>query len=264
MPQTVMVVDDDESLIGSLAHELATDGYRLVAARSADAACGVAQKVVPDAIVLGEPTEATAVVLLDAIRSAAQPFDPETVVVVLSPTGAAVEVLCAFEHGADDVVPRSVEHPELRARLRALLRRERSRQPDDVLCAGELEVDTRARLVLVAGQAVSLTRLEFALLVCLAREPDRVFERGELIRQIWGYPDNSRTRTLDSHACRLRHKLAVDGERRWVHNVWGVGYALVDVCSADDRRALRRRRARRSAASDWLPQASMPTLVGSR
>jgi DNA-binding response OmpR family regulator len=262
MPYTVMVVDDDESLIGFLANELAADGYRLAAARSADAACGVAETIAPDVIVVGEATDpAAAVALLDAIRSGAQPFDPETVVVVLSPTSGAVDVLRAFEHGADDVVPRSVEYPELRARLRALLRRERLRRPDDVLSVGELEIDTRTRLVLVAGQAVPLTRVEFALVVCLAREPDRVFEKDELMRHVWGYPHDSRTRTLDSHLCRLRHKLAVNGERRWVHNVWGVGYALINTSPANDRRALRRRRAIQSAGSDWLPQSSGPGLA---
>jgi DNA-binding response OmpR family regulator len=262
MPHTVMVVDDEESFVGSLANELAADGYRLAAARSPDAACAVAENIAPDVIVLGTASDqAATVALLDAIRSGAQPFDPETVVLVMSSTDAAVDVLRAFEHGADDVVPRSVEYPELRARLRAHLRRERSRRPHDVLCVGELEIDTRTRLVLTAGQAVSLTRAEFALLVCLAREPDRVFTKDELMRAVWGCPHDSRTRTLDSHLCRLRHKLAVDGARRWVHNVWGVGYALINTSPADDRRALRRRRATQSARSDWLPQGSGPKLA---
>ena len=79
----------------------------------------------------------------------------------------------------------------------------------------------------IDGQAVDLRRQEFELLVHLAREPQRVFRKDELLRALWGYRSSGTTRTLDSHASRLRRKLDLDGDRRWVINVWGVGYRLI-------------------------------------
>ncbi len=69
--------------------------------------------------------------------------------------------------------------------------------------------------------------MEFELLLCLAREPTRVFTRKELLRSVWGYGSGGSTRTVDSHASRLRRKLALDQTQRWVVNVWGVGYRLI-------------------------------------
>jgi DNA-binding response OmpR family regulator len=92
---------------------------------------------------------------------------------------------------------------------------------------GTLEVDPAARTVLLSGRRVELSQREFALLRTLATDPTRVFTKDELLRNVWGYRALGSTRTLDSHACRLRQKLARDGER-FVVNVWGVGYRLVD------------------------------------
>ncbi len=93
--------------------------------------------------------------------------------------------------------------------------------------AGELEVDPAAREVRLRGARVVLSQKEFALLRALVADPTRVFTKEELLRSIWGYRAAGSTRTLDSHACRLRQKLGVDGDR-FVVNVWGVGYRLVD------------------------------------
>jgi DNA-binding response OmpR family regulator len=81
-------------------------------------------------------------------------------------------------------------------------------------------------VVLLAGEPLGLTQREFTLLCHLAVEPARVFTKDELLQELWGMRDGASTRTLDSHACRLRHKLSEHGDRSWVLNVWGVGYAL--------------------------------------
>ncbi len=94
---------------------------------------------------------------------------------------------------------------------------------------GELHIDTAARTVDVAGRAVALSRLEFELLCQLASDPTRVFAKGELMNAVWGYTAPERTRTLDSHACRLRRKLNADGDTTYVANRWGHGYRLVDT-----------------------------------
>jgi DNA-binding response OmpR family regulator len=106
----------------------------------------------------------------------------------------------AFEHGAGDVTAKHVDYPELRARIAAQLRR----PSDEVLRVRDLEIDIRARLVLLAGQPTGLTQREFVLLGHLAREPEPLFTKADLVKPLWGYPEGCTTRTLDLHTCRLR------------------------------------------------------------
>jgi DNA-binding response OmpR family regulator len=80
--------------------------------------------------------------------------------------------------------------------------------------------------VRVGETTVELSAMEYALLTRLADEPARVFTKHELLRDVWGFRAQGRTRTVDSHACRLRHKLTASGDARWIENVWGVGYRL--------------------------------------
>jgi DNA-binding response OmpR family regulator len=136
-------------------------------------------------------------------------------------------VLRGFERGVDDYLGKPFSYPELRARIRALLHRADRRTRLGRLRVGELEVDPPAREARLRGQRVELSQKEFALLRALASDPTRVFTKEELLRTVWGFRSMGSTRTLDSHACRLRHKLARDGDR-FVVNVWGVGYRLVD------------------------------------
>jgi DNA-binding response OmpR family regulator len=96
---------------------------------------------------------------------------------------------------------------------------------------GDLELDAVARTARLRGAPLVLSQKEFALLRMLASEPVRVFTKDELLRQIWGFRHMGTSRTLDSHACRLRRKLGVHGDR-FVVNVWGVGYRLVDGVAA--------------------------------
>ena len=93
---------------------------------------------------------------------------------------------------------------------------------------GNLRVDRPSRVVTVRGEAVHLAGKEFELLSALAEDPHRVFTKDELLRDVWGYRSVTRTRTLDSHVSRLRQKLERAAGDRFVVNVWGVGYKLVD------------------------------------
>lgn len=96
--------------------------------------------------------------------------------------------------------------------------------PRESIRLGALTVDRAARCAMVNGAAVQLSKKEFGLLVTLASQPNRVFTKPELLRAVWGYPAGARTRTLDSHASRLRRKLHCAGARNVVINSWGVGY----------------------------------------
>ena len=117
-------------------------------------------------------------------------------------------------------------YDELLARVRAVLRR--SNGPRHArLAVCDLEIDLASRVVRVNGEQVQLSAKEYELLVALAEDPERVFKKEELLRNVWGFRSLGRTRTLDSHASRLRRKLGQASDTAYVLNVWGVGYRLV-------------------------------------
>ena len=139
-----------------------------------------------------------------------------------------LDLVRAFAAGVDDVQARPLSYAELRCRLLALLRRAVS--TEGVVRrrrAGDLQVDLVARSATVAGHAVELTRTEFDLLTVLSGDPKRVFSKAELLREIWGIECVTGTRTLDSHACRLRRRLHDAGGESYVANRWGIGYSLL-------------------------------------
>jgi DNA-binding response OmpR family regulator len=146
---------------------------------------------------------------------------------VLSGRAGDVDRVRGFERGADDFVAKPFVYAELRLRLAAVLRRSRLRPGRGVLRVGDLRVDPAAREVRLRGHRIELSQKEFALLRALAAEPTRVLTKAELLRDVWGYRTLGTTRTLDSHACRLRTKLGLEGDQ-FVVNVWGVGYRLID------------------------------------
>jgi len=171
--------------------------------------------------------------LISRVRSADgdTPLDAELPMLVLSGRCSDTDRVRAFDRGADDFLAKPFHYPELRGRIEALLRRADRRRRTGRLRVGELEIDPVSRTVTLAGRPVELTQKEFALLRVLAAEPTRVFTKDELLRTVWGFRSRGNTRTLDSHACRLRQKLG-SAHGRWVINIWGVGYRLVDQPAA--------------------------------
>ena len=148
---------------------------------------------------------------------------------MLSGRATETDRVRGFARGADDYIAKPFNYPELAARIAAVLRRARARREKGLLQVGELRIDPASRDVRLGERAVELSAKEFALLHALAADPTRVFTKEELLRDVWGFKLMGSTRTLDSHASRLRRKLAPVAEgRRWVVNVWGVGYRLTD------------------------------------
>jgi len=232
---TLLVVEDDDLTRGFLAEHLTADGYDVIVAGSVAGALLELERRPPDLILTDVVLpDGSGLDLARAVRAAdgiVSRVDPATPVVVLSGRDGELDRIRGFERGCDDYLVKPFSYPELRLRLRVLLRRTRRRPTAGLTRVGTLVVDPGRRTVLVRGRPVVLTQKEYALLLELLREPTRVFSKAELLRSVWGHRDLTvLSRTVDSHACRLRRKLGEHGDE-FVVNVWGVGYRLVDAAS---------------------------------
>jgi DNA-binding response OmpR family regulator len=216
---------------GFLVHHLTNDGFHVVGAGAGFEALDLAERAQPDVVVLGNPLpDASAVDVCTRIREGepGRSWDRELPLIVLDGERAdVVDRVRALERGADDYLVRPFLYDELLARIRAVLRRA-SRLERERLEAGGIVVDRATRRVTVFGEPVVLAGKEYELLCKLASDPTRVFAKEQLLRDVWGFRSLGRTRTLDSHASRLRRKLAHDGAGPFVINAWGVGYRLLD------------------------------------
>jgi len=224
MPQALLVAEPEETVGSFLVRHLADDGYDVLRAEDEETTLELVERARPDLVLVG--TE------LDVCRrlrvgEPGRSWDRAVPVIVLGePQADAVDRVRAFDRGCDDYVCRPFHYDELLARIRAVLRR-RETPPDNVLEAGEIVIDQRTRCVTVGGAFIPLPGKEYALLARLASAPTKVFTKDELLRDVWGFRSVGRTRTLDSHACRLRRRLADATETPYVLNEWGVGYRLM-------------------------------------
>ena len=220
---TIVVCEDDEATLELLCDNLTADRFEAVPAPTAADALRLCHFRAPDLLVLdvGLP-DASGLDVLREIRSAERStgrYDSGLPVIVLTGRSAEADRVRGLEEGADDYLVKPFYALELTARIRAVLRR-RGGERSGPVRVGDLEIDPSRREVRVDGKRVSLANKEYELLLALAAEPSRVFTKSELLRDVWDYKTMGRTRTLDSHASRLRRKL--DPERgRFVSNCWG-------------------------------------------
>jgi DNA-binding response OmpR family regulator len=227
---SLVVCEDDTPTLELLCDNLAADRFGVLPAPSASDALRLCRYNHPDLLLLdlGLP-DAPGLDVLREIREADglnSRFDPTLPVIVLTGRGAEEERVRGLETGADDFVVKPFRYPELRARISAVLRRGPAAR-EGACRAGEVVVDPARRKVWVGEREVTLSNKEFGLLRVLVGDPTRVFTKRELLETVWGYRGPGHTRTLDSHASRLRRKL--DPEHgRYVVNCWGVGYRLID------------------------------------
>jgi DNA-binding response OmpR family regulator len=227
---TVVVCEDDEPTLELLCDHLEADRFRALPAPSASDALRLCHYKEPDLLLLDlRLPDAAGLDVLREIRAslgATGRYDPALPVIVLSGRGTEADRVRGFAEGADDYVVKPFHVPELTARIRAVLRRRDSRR-EGPRRVGDVFIDPSRREVRVGDRQVALANKEFALLSALAAEPTRVFTKEELLRDVWGFRSMGRTRTLDSHASRLRRKLDPEAGR-YVINIWGVGYRLID------------------------------------
>jgi DNA-binding response OmpR family regulator len=232
MNQTLLIVEDDERTAEYLADNLLADGYRVAVASGA--AEGIRQIEVrhPSLVLLDLGLDdGSGLVLLDRVRSADEmtsKIDPDLPVIVISGRGSESDRVRSFGRGADDHVAKPIAYGELLGRIRAVLRRAEGRSQRGIVRHYGLTLDPVTRAVRLEGTPLHLSTMEFALLQRLVSNPDRVYSKSELLRDVWGFQSPGRTRTVDAHACRLRRKLVAVSERRWIVNVRGIGYRLTD------------------------------------
>lgn len=203
MDTALLLTDAEPETRGLLERRLPRDGFALVTPKER-----------PDLVLAGD---------VDAVD---RWVDRAPVIVLGREPAGTVDCVHAFRRGCDDYVAPPLDYLELVERIRAVLRR--SRREIEVIDAPPVRIDIATRDVRVDGVRVELAQKEFQLLACLATEPHRVFTKGELLRDVWGFRAPARTRTLDSHASRLRKKLrAASSDAMLIENVWGVGYRLL-------------------------------------
>lgn len=233
---TLVVCEDDAPTLELLCDHLEADRFRALPAPSASDALRLCHYKHPDLMLLDlRLPDASGFDVLREIRGAdgtTGHYDPDLPVIVVSGRASEADRLRGLADGADDYLVKPLYLPELAARVRAILRRRSGRRAGP-LRAGEIVVDTARREARVGERPVKLANKEFALLRVLASDPTRVFTKQELLRDVWGFRSLARTRTLDTHASRLRRKLDPQSGR-YVANCWGVGYRLIDAPADDD------------------------------
>ncbi|ANH36594.1 DNA-binding response regulator MtrA [Nocardioides dokdonensis FR1436] len=217
----VLVVDDDASLAEMLTIVLRQEGFDSRMVTRGDLAIAAFRDYRPD------------VVLLDLMLPGKDGIDvckeiraeSGVPIVMLTAKGDTVDVVVGLESGADDYVVKPFKPKELVARIRARVRRNDSTSQAESLTIGDLSIDVAGHQVSRGADSISLTPLEFDLLVCLARKPWQVFTREVLLEQVWGYRHAADTRLVNVHVQRLRSKVEHDPENpEVVVTVRGVGY----------------------------------------
>jgi two-component system alkaline phosphatase synthesis response regulator PhoP len=225
--KTILVVEDETAIAHLIRDYLEQTGFAVVLASDGNAAIQLAQAVKPALVVLdlGLPGRDGFDVTRELRRTSEVP------IVVVTARGEETDRVVGLELGADDYVVKPFSPRELVARVRAVLRRTENRQrPAEVIRAGDVEIDTTRMRVAVEGQPVELTATEFQLLATLAREPGRVFTRGQLLDAVHGVAFESYERAIDAHVKNIRRKLEPHpGAPRYLQTVHGVGYRFADT-----------------------------------
>ena len=225
----ILVVDDERLLVKGIKFNLENEGYVVDAAYDGEEAVNLARSGGYDLIILDLMMPKK-----DGLEACQEIRGFSTVpIIMLTARSEGADLLMGFESGADDYVTKPFNILELKARVRALLRRANLTAPAEsagqVLSRGHITIDSERRSAARDGENVELTMKEFDLIEFLMRSPGRVFSRETLLDLVWGYDYQGDTRTVDVHIRRLREKLEPDpAHPAHIITKWGVGYYFAD------------------------------------
>ena len=220
----ILVVDDEELLVKGIRFNLQNDGYEVITGANGLEAVAQAQTQNPDLVILD-----VMMPQMDGLTACAKIREFSNVpIILLTAKADDMDKLMGFDNGADDYLTKPFNILELKARIRALLRRAGAvshKEEENLLTIGSISLDMNARNAFRAGALVELTAKEFDVIEFLMRNPNKVYSREALLDTIWAYEYRSDIRTVDVHIRRLREKLEDNpAEPNYIMTKWGVGY----------------------------------------
>ena len=224
MPMKILVVDDERLLVKGIKFNLENEGYQVECAYDGTAAVELARTGGFDLIILDLMMPE-----IDGLEACMRIREFSNVpIIMLTARSEDTDKIIGFECGADDYITKPFNILELKARIRAMLRRASAGgqgRAAKCIAAGDLTLDTEQRVAIRDGQVVELTAKEYDLVELLMKNPRRVYSRENLMNVVWGYSYTGDYRTVDVHIRRLREKLERrPAEPEYILTKWGVGY----------------------------------------
>ena len=221
----VLVVDDEKLIVKGIRFSLEQEGMKVDCAYDGEEALKLAKENIYD------------ILLLDVMLPKYDGFEvcrqireySDVPIIMLTAKGDDMDKILGLEYGADDYITKPFNILEVKARIKAILRRtgrkKTEREDDKIIVKGEMKIDCESRRVVIGEQETNLTAKEFDLLELLAMNQDKVYSRENLLNIVWGYEYPGDARTVDVHIRRLREKIEKNpSDPKYVHTKWGVGY----------------------------------------
>lgn len=225
MGKRVLVVDDEKLIVKGIRFSLEQDGMEVDCAYDGEEALKLAKENAYD------------IILLDIMLPKYDGFEvcqqireySDVPIVMLTAKGDDMDKILGLEYGADDYITKPFNILEVKARIKAIIRRtskrDRDQSSDKVIRKGDMQIDCESRRVVIGDREINLTAKEFDLLELLAMNPNKVYSRENLLNIVWGYEYPGDARTVDVHIRRLREKIEANpSDPKYVYTKWGVGY----------------------------------------
>lgn len=225
MSKRVLVVDDEKLIVKGIRFSLEQEGMEVDCAYDGEEALEKAKTGDYDMILLDIMLpKLTGLEVCQQIREFSS-----VPIIMLTAKGEDMDKILGLEYGADDYITKPFNILEVKARIKAIMRRTRKEEKKEsfgkTLVSGDLKLDCEGRRVFIAGREINLTAKEFDVLELLAKNPNKVYSRENLLNLVWGYEYPGDVRTVDLHIRRLREKIeAVPSDPKYVHTKWGIGY----------------------------------------